>query len=176
MGLIGFMFSVLLPRLRLPTTNLKKIAREMGNLSRDVRNSARMRNSTYRIVIPLGPAERSYWLEIAAGNPTIARKTSQTFRTDEAPKAALFSQTDRPLKGKKSLPGFLHFRQIETESQGIVQGGDAFIHYSPEGLVEKSALQIGDEKGNVWTLFFHPLTGHVDLADKAMGLKDLEAK
>ena len=181
MGLIGFIAALILPRLRLPTANIKKVAREINNISRDVRNSARLRGNTYRLVFQLGPGQRDYHLEVGGGTLLVPKKPENSFTTKsqsagDPTKNPVFQPAQKPFKGNKSLPGYLHFTQLETENQGLKTEEEGSIYFSPEGLVEKAALQISDDKGTIWTLFFNPLTGHVDLAEKAMGLKDLEAK
>ncbi len=172
LGLIAFISLLLLPRLTRPKTNFMTAVRDLTVLSKEVRNSARLKKSTYRLVFELGVNENEYWLEVAPGRPPIAQQDSRT--SDDAKKKSPFQKATAPLKGVKKLPGKLYFQQLETLHQGIQTSGEGYVHFSPDGLVEKSALLITDGKNLNWTLVFHPLTGQVDVMEQAIGLKDLE--
>src|SRR5690606_13599332 len=52
--------------------------------------------------------------------------------------------------------------------------GQAFLYFSPEGLVEPAAIQLTNGKETTWTLIVNPLTGRMDLVDRAVSLRDLK--
>ena len=74
---------------------------------------------------------------------------------------------------KKKLPSGLFFGSIETEStEKPLTDGLAYIYFSPEGLVERSAIQITNKEKLIWTILFNPLTGHADIFERAVSLKE----
>jgi prepilin-type N-terminal cleavage/methylation domain-containing protein len=60
------------------------------------------------------------------------------------------------------LPAPLRVQDIETAGAGKVLGGEAFLHFSPRGMVEPSAIHLGDGKGNTATLLPEFLAGGVE--------------
>ena len=176
-GIIGAIVAIGLPIMRKPENNAKQIVREFSVLVREVRHYARLKNATYRIAINLG-RESSYWVEAANGHVLIvseeqAKKIKEMSAEDRPPSA--FQKVDRPLKKEKTLPKNISFLQFETIARKEpVTEGTVYIHFTPEGLVEQSALQIGDGKKLTWTLLFNPLTGQADLVEHAISLKDAQ--
>jgi general secretion pathway protein H len=176
-GIIAAVIGIGLPVFRKPENNAKQIIREMSVLSREVRHYARLKRSTYRIVIEMG-AESKYWVEAASGQAKILSeedlKKFNDLPEDQKPKSA-FQKVDKPLKKEKILPKEIFFTKFETiNRKEPITTGTVYIHFSPEGLVEQSALQIGNGKNLTWTLLFNPLTGHADLVDKALSLRDVK--
>lgn len=159
-----------------PQTNIKKVARDFAVLSRDVRTSARLKNSTYRLVFDISPTKSEYWVESAPG--AVMLKSEETLKnqnlTDKDKEKSPFQPVNRPLKGKRELPNGISIKQLEsiTYSQPTTKGL-AYVYYSPEGLVQRSALQISAGPDVIWTLLFHPITGHIVVVEKALSLKDL---
>lgn len=164
---------LLLPRLTRTKTNFNKSLKDLSVLSKEIRNSSRLKQSTYRLSFEVGPNEKKYWLEVAPGRAPI-EKGSGSIINQEKEKKSPFQQTSYPLKGLRELPGKLYFQQLETLHGGLVTNGTAHIHFSPDGLVEQAALVITDGDKLTWTLIFNPLTGNVDVADQILSLKDLE--
>ena len=59
---------------------------------------------------------------------------------DQRPKSA-FQKVDKPLKKEKILPKEIFFTKFETiNRKEPITTGTVYIHFSPEGLVEQSAL------------------------------------
>ena len=159
-GIIGFG----LPRMRSPQTNVRAVARQLSALAREVRNEARMKRMTY-------------WIENAAGNYIIPSQTTieKTQSLDEKDRpGSPFHKVDKYSKKEKELPGTLHFGSIETTSTlRPITSGVAYIYFTPEGLTEQSVVQITDRKKITWSLIFNPITGHADIVEKAISLKDV---
>lgn len=180
-GLVG----LALPRIKKNNTNIKSVMRELSVLSREVRHYARLKNATYRIVFTLNGnlnTEDSYFVE--ASNRAVLIK-SEAKRKDEDSRSSLdkkenkspFQKVEKPLKKEKQIPSGLFIKSVESRySSEPVTKGTAYIHYSPEGLVEQSIVQITNGKGLTWSLIFQPLTGHADIVDKPISLKDLESQ
>lgn len=178
LAIISAVMLVAAPRLSKKNTNVKTVAREFIVLSKEVRNKARLSNSTYRIVINMEPDNESYWVEKASGprpvDPDAAEKEKES--KDREDQAASVFQIDKSVTRKqKKLPSGLRFGSVESiNMKAPVTSGVAYIHFFPEGFVEASALQITDGNNLTWTLVFNPLTGQADIVEKAATLKDIE--
>jgi general secretion pathway protein H len=147
-------------------------------MTREIRNYARMKRMTCRLAFRLGGDKDAYWVEGATGN-VLAQSEDTKKRIEE------MSEEDRPAnpfqkltnftKKEKLLPDKIYFGSVETQSQGEpVTKGMAYVYFTPEGLVEKAAIQLTDHQKLTWTLLVNPLTGHTDIVEKAMSLKDLQ--
>lgn len=168
-----------IPKLRSnPKNNIKAVSRQLANNAKQIRHSARTKNMTFRLVINMGEGSDAYSVEAAPGAVMIKSeqkaKDEEAMAAEERPKSP-FSATAIPgMKEAVKLPNGLFFMQVETASRtGPQTKGNAYIYFSPEGLIEKSAIQIGDGKNIVWTLIFNPLTGHTDIVEKALSLKNV---
>ncbi len=180
-AIIAGLIAVGAPRLLKKDTNIKTVARQLTVLVKEVRNQAKLFNSTYRIVIRMEQGQESWWVEKASG-PTLIdpEKLKEDYegksKKDDKDKDApppLFQIDKRLSKKEKTLPPNLHFKQVETINMSQpVTSGLAYIHFFPEGLLEASAIQITDNK-NTWTLVFNPLTGQADIVEKETSLKDI---
>ncbi len=168
-----------IPRIKSPQNNVKAVARHLSVLSREVRNEARVKNMTHRIVFKMEDGAYSYWVEAANGN--VLAKTDESIKaekdksvgTDEAPSNP-FSKSEKFFKGVKKLPDGFSFGFVETSSRtGANSDNEAYVYFSPEGLVEKAAILITNKKEVNWTLVINPLTGFTDVIEKETRLKDL---
>ncbi|WP_347358515.1 type II secretion system protein [Bdellovibrio sp.] len=156
--------------------NIKAVARNFIVLSKELRNKARLTNSTYRLAISMEAGEEKYWVERANGpqavDPEAYEKEKET--GEDAP-PPLFQMDKSLLKKEKELPGGLRFASVETVNmKAPMTSGVAYIHFFPEGFVEASAVQITNGNNLTWTLVFNPLTGQADIIEKASSLKDIQ--
>jgi general secretion pathway protein H len=62
---------------------------------------------------------------------------------------------------KDSLPRGVAFQDVITERQGKVTEGEAFTHFFPMGLAEKTVIHLADQDRRSFTLELNPLTGRV---------------
>jgi general secretion pathway protein H len=166
------------PRLLKKDANMKATARQIAVLVKEIRNRAKLFNSTYRLVIRIEKGDQSYWVEKGNGpqmvDPEkIAKEREEKDKKDENAPPPLFTIDKSLTKKEKALPDRLAFAQVETMnmSQPVTEG-IAYIHFFPQGMMEASAIQLTDKK-NTWTLVFNPLTGQADIVEKAVNLKDL---
>jgi general secretion pathway protein H len=179
-ALIAGIVSIAIPRIKKTNTNIKSIVRQLSVLSKEVHSYAQLKNATYRIAFRMGDKEGDAYFVEASNREVLVMSQAKQKKIDslsakEKP-ASPFQPAGKPMKGEKLLPTGLKFKSVET--QGIekpVTTGMAYIHYSPEGMVEKSIVQITDGKDLTWSLIFNPITGHADIVNKAMTLKDLES-
>lgn len=166
------------PRLLKKDGNIKSVARNFIVLSKEVRNKARLTNSTYRLAISMEPGEEKYWLERASGpqavDPEAYEKEKDEDKDEDAP-PPLFQVDTSLIKKEKKLPEGLRFGSVETVNmKAPMTSGVAYIHFFPEGFVEASAVQITNGNNLTWTLVFNPLTGQADIIEKASSLKDIQ--
>ncbi|WII71932.1 type II secretion system protein [Bdellovibrio sp. 22V] len=178
LAIMGALIAIGVPRLMNKEENVKTVARHLLVLSKEIRNKARLTNSTYRLVIDMDPQEPKYWVEKASGpqkiDPELYEKEKEEEKGEDAP-PPLF-QLDKSLtKKEKVLPGKLRFISVETVNmKAPMTDGIAYIHFFPEGFVEAAAVQIQMANNSIWTLVFNPLTGQADIIEKAQSLKDIQ--
>lgn len=175
LGILAGLMGLAIPKLQSNKNKIKTVVRQFGALTKEVRNTARMKRVTYRIAFKFGKPS-SYWIEAASGNEVVPSKETvenlQRMSEKDRPTDP-FKKVDKPIK-ERELDSGLTWKSIETAGTGApVENGVAYIYYSPEGLVEKSIIQIQSEKGQVWSLIINPLTGHMEFVDQPISLKDL---
>ncbi|WP_413587294.1 Tfp pilus assembly protein FimT/FimU [Bdellovibrio sp. HCB274] len=183
LAIIGGLVVIGAPRLFKTQSNIRATTRQFMALTKDIRNKARIYNSTYRLVINIdGKKAGTYWVERANGpmpiDPEAAEKErerqSSSFKDEDAPPPKYAMDTS-VLKKEAELPGAFKFVQVETvSSKDPITSGTAYIHFFPEGFVEASAIQISGGNNLIWTLVFNPLTGQADIIEKAQSLKGIQ--
>lgn len=176
LALFGAIVAFGVPRLFKKDNNIKAVARNFVVMSREIRNKARLTNSTYRIAVNMDANEEKYWIERANGFQTVdlqaaEKEKEKEDKKDDAP-PPLF-KVDKSVKEKK-LPTGLRVSSVETINMKAPQTtGTAYVYFFPEGFVEAAAVQISNDKVT-WTLVFNPLTGQADIIEKAQSLKDIQ--
>ncbi len=155
---------------------------------RELRNKARMRNSTYRLVINMpedNKEKQSYWVESSSKNTLIIydeeilKKRRESMSEEERKKnedPSGFKEDGEVSKGgPQPLPNSLIFKSVEIASQKKeYTAGRVYIHFFPEGRVEEAVIHISDGDKLNWSLAIHPLTGRVDIINKEKKLKDIQ--
>lgn len=177
-AIIAGVMAAILPRFRKPDAGIKKTARHLLVLGRDIRNQARLKNRTYRIVFRMDGLAHGYWVESAPGNviPKTELQIQEELKLpeEERPKDQ-FQKDEKYTKKEFELAKGFFIGLVETPAskEGVGQG-DAYVYFSPEGLVEPAAIQLTNRKEVTWTVVFNPLTGHADIIDKAIRLRDMK--
>lgn len=179
LAIVAALITVAAPRLTKKDSNIKSVARNFIVLSKEIRNKARLTNSTYRLVISLDPQDAKYWIERANGpqpvDPNAYEREKEKNEDKEKAPPPLFQMDKSLLKKEKALPSGLRFASVETINvKSSITSGLAYIHFFPEGFVEAAAVQITDGNKLTWTLVFNPLTGQADIIEKAQSLKDAQ--
>lgn len=179
LALVAALVAFGVPRLFKKDNNIRKVARQFIAMSREIRNQARLSNSTFRIVIVLDDKGDTYWVERANGlqpiDPNAAEKEKEKDEDKENAPPPLFKKDNFLFKKDKELPSGLRFSSIETMNMKAPQtSGTAYIYFFPEGFVEAAAVQIAGPNNVTWTLVFNPLTGQADIIEKAQALKDIQ--
>src|ERR1044072_3106016 len=67
LGIMGAIIALGLGRVRKKDNDLKKVARDFYVLGKEIRNAARLKSNTYRLMIRLDEGAQSYWVESATG-------------------------------------------------------------------------------------------------------------
>lgn len=161
----------------------RKVLRDFMIAGKDLRTRAKLNGTTYRLAFQLDKNSQAWWVEKSSQSSLIDRKkydedrekAKQQFSNGEPEKKASDFQPDMSIfKKKQTLPPGYAFIQIESGTQDLVMtDGLAYIHFFPQGLVETSAIQLQDNKKNIWTIIFNPITGQTDMIPEAKLLKDL---
>ena len=181
LGILGALVVFGAPRLFKKDTNIKAVTRHFLVLSKEIRNKARLSNSTYRLVIQMDDKANTYWVEKSSGpkliDPDFAEKEKERKEREdkENPTPPMFQMDKSLTKKEQTLPGDIRFLAVETiNSKEVMTSGTAYIHFFPEGLVEAATVQISASPTNIMTLIFNPLTGQADIVQKAQSLKDIK--
>ena len=182
MAILGVLVAFGLPKFKNPKDNIKAVVAKMSTLTRDSRHQARVKRRTYRLHLKMGGTNSSqkdsYWVESAEGNTLIPSKEtleSLKKKSDEEKPPEAFQKAENLVKGERELPSGLFIGSVETpHSDQPTTQGEAYVYFTQEGLVEKSMIQITNRDKLTWTVIINPLTGHVDVVEKAMSLKDLQ--
>lgn len=164
------------PRLFKTEGNIKAVARHFLVMGKEVRNRARLTNSTMRIALDLDPASPKYWVEKSNGVKLLdPDEKSETSKNDDEKKKPDDWTLDTVLtKEKKAMPRGLFFGAIETIHMKAPQTeGMAYIYFFPEGMMEAASVQITNRKNLTWSIIYNPLTGQGDVVEEARGLKDV---
>lgn len=174
---------LVLPRLLDKKSQHQKVFREFVIAGKDLRNRAKLGGVTYRLAFRLTENQQAWWVEKSNKLVLIDKKKMEEarladksrFRSDDEGKPPPEFQPDTSIfKKEQTLPKGFSFKQVESGPQDLIStDGTAYIHFFPQGLIEPSTLQILDDKKNVWTLVFNPITGHSDIIPEAKTLKDL---
>lgn len=173
--IMGTIVAMGLSRIRKRDNDIKKTAREFYVLGKEIRNQARLKGATYRLMLRLDEGAQSYWVESAQGFQGRLTEDEleerEKLSEEERPKE-VFSADSSVLKKEKILPEGLFFKSVENLDSDVMTSGTATIYFFPNGFVETTALQITDRKKLTWTLIYQPLSGQADIIPEERGLRD----
>lgn len=166
-----------------PNENRRGQVRKIATQTKEIRNSARLQNATFRIVFAMDEKEgHRYWIESASGNvlqysedqeKELARLTSIQ-REDATVGRKKFEKDGRLGKEVKLVSGLV-FEGIEiTGRSKMATQGLAYVHFFPQGLSDEALIHIGDRKSQHWTIAIHPLTGTAEILNGSPTLKELK--
>lgn len=174
LAIIGGIIALGLSRIRKRDNDIKKVARQFYVLGKEIRNHARLKSSTYRLVIQLDEGQQKYWVESAQGYQGRIDEEAQEKLREEERTPEVFQKDTGLVKKDKTLPSGLFFKSVETLGQEPLTAGIARIYFFSNGFVETAALQITDRKNATWTLIYHPLTGQADIIPQERSLRDVK--
>ncbi len=165
-----------IPALFKKSDNIKKVARQLTSLTKEVRNRAKLKNSTYRIVFDMTAEPHRYWVEFMQGSKPIPANLYESKKDNEAEgsRARSFQKDTSLMKKERELPNGLTFASIETiNTKTPISEGLAYVHYFPEGFVEAAVIQVTNKNNLTWSFVISPLTGQCEIIEEAKSLKDL---
>lgn len=188
-AILAMAMSLFVGRFSTGSRELKSMVYGFKNLSRQIQYSAKLKNSTYRLVVDMGDDRareqdrvHQYWLEIStkSGFITSARQEekegSSLFEEDE-PEQPDFKIDKKIVKEKRTLPDGVHFAGVHIKGfDEVVRAGKVYIYYSPQGLVDEAIFYIDAGEKMKWTLATHPLTGRIDIFSGELSPKELSQK
>lgn len=190
-GIMVSLIAVVIPRLGGRNQQIKGVVRKIGVLSREIRNQAKLKNSTYRLVIDInggdlgsGGQEKpqySFWVEKSPGT-VIGTQAEEEEKAKEAakddkdapPPADEFTPDTKLMKKPEVLPADMKFDRVEIASRKeAYTEGRVYIYYLPQGYVEESVIQLSYGDKIKWTIAIRPLTGRADIYQSHQSLKDV---
>lgn len=185
LAIVGVTVALLSSKIGKDNRKIRRDVRVFASQIRDLRNKARMRNSTYRLVINMPEdikEKQSYWVESTGKNflveydEDVLKKKREALREGEKDSSGFEMDSDVSREGPQPLSDGLLFKSVEIAAQKKeYTSGRIFIHFFPEGRVEEAVIHITDTKKTLhWSLAIHPLTGRVDLINKEKKLSELQ--
>jgi prepilin-type N-terminal cleavage/methylation domain-containing protein len=154
---------------------------KIGVATRELRNLARLKNNSTRLVIDLTDKDKHLFsAESAPG--TVLKMTEEQMRdldrlTDEQKAAVLarrqFTPETKVFKKPQALPRGFFVESVEVPGEEEPRtDGKVYINFSAAGLVDSAAIHFTDRKTIRWTLIVNPLTGRSDVYERHVPLKD----
>jgi prepilin-type N-terminal cleavage/methylation domain-containing protein len=165
LGILAALAAFAIPRINFKQGNLKSALRQLGVLSREVRQMARIKQATYRVVFDLGSNPVKYWVEYSNGNSV----------GDDSYGTSAFSKDEHILKSDKSLPPGITIEAIETNSYPRPKSaGLAYIYYWPTGLTDAAVIRLKNlSSGKSLSLVIQPLTGRAEFFEQEIQIQDI---
>lgn len=170
------------PRLFSTSNTMRDQVRRLATLTREIRNNARLYNSTTRLAIQMSDEKGfKYWVESAPGVVALLSEEQQDdlnrlteIQREEGQAKNDFSLEARILKEPVKLPRGMVFDEVEIGSKAkAISGGVAYIHFFPSGLTEESIIHLSDRKTLNWSIALNPLTGRAQIYEKKVTLREL---
>ena len=185
LAIIGLMVSILSQSIsKKDNRKIRRDVRIFAAEIRDLRNKARMRNLTYRMVINLPENDKekqTYWVESTSKHFLVTydedriRKEKESLREGEKDSSGFDMDGEVSKEGAKPLPEGLLFKSVEIAAQKKdYSSGCIYIHFFPEGRVEEAVIHLTDGQLLNWSLAIHPLTGLVDIINKEKKMNELQ--
>lgn len=163
-----------LPRLFKNNDNIRKVARNFTTLTKEVRNRARLKNVTARLVFDMTAEPHRYWVEYTQGSAPVDANLYDPRRVQDYKPATTYVRDEVLTKKERELPSNLYFAVVETvNTREPVSQGMVYIHFFPEGFVEGAVIQVTNRKDLTWTFAISPLTGQAQIFEEAKLLKDM---
>ena len=170
---------------KLTSRDMKAASRHLSSMIRYLYNKASSEGVTLRMVFDLD--EQSYAVEGTSEHFTLTREEEEAFKKrDHGPgtmdqglkdkeksassekiqnKEATFSPQESALLKSVKLPKGVFFKDVYAEHQiDKLNHGKAFLYFFPQGYVERSVINLRDEKDEVhYSLSVNPISGSVKI-------------
>jgi len=175
LGILAALAAFAIPRINFKQGNLKSALRQLGVLSREVRQMARIKQATYRIVFDLGSNPVKYWVEYSSQPVTLKSREFGSSAGDDSSETSAFSKDEQLLKSDKTLPPGITIEAIETNSYPSPQSaGMAYIYYWPTGLTDAAVIRLKNlSSGKSLSIVIQPLTGRAEFFEQEIQIQDI---
>lgn len=180
-AIIAFVVGIGIPKLGRSTgSQFKTVARKIIVLNKELHHYARLKNKTYRLVMDFGDETHgsTFYVESAAGSQLIvSQDENKNFsrKNNDGKKSTVFSMDQEVLKKPIKLPTGVKFEDVETETSiNPIKEGKAYIHFFPQGLVQKTVIHLHGGDKFKWSLIVNPLTAETTIRDEYVKLKDIQ--
>lgn len=185
-AILAMAMSLFVGRFNNNNRELRSMVYGFKNLSRQIQYTAKLKNSTYRLVVDMGD-ERAreedrvyqYWLEVSTKKGLITSDRQEdneppsVFEEDEPPPKD-FVIDKKLVKEKRELPTGVKFSGVYIKGfEDTVRVGKVYIYFTPQGLVDEAVVYIDAGEKRQWTLATHPLTGRIDIFSGELSPKEL---
>lgn len=175
MAIIAAVMALGVNSFRRQETNLRQTLRTFSVLGKEIRNHSRLKNTYHRLAFKIGEKETSYRVEYAPSLKSVEQLTKENAEQDSnSQNASEFREATYIMKKPKILPSSLVISKIQSRSQKEpITSGDAYIYFSPEGMIEESCIQLGIKDRPIVTFYFNPLTGIAEVVNKPVDLHEI---
>ncbi|MBN1282437.1 MAG: prepilin-type N-terminal cleavage/methylation domain-containing protein [Proteobacteria bacterium] len=191
LAIIGLILGVVISRMdSYLEWDMKSASNKLASTMRYLYNKAATEGLYIKLVIDID--EGAYWVEatsdpfvVSAGEETGAKPKDAGAGAAEAgpsapeggsdeegegdhrikPREAVFTKVDSYLLKPTKLPGSVFFKDVFVEHNPAgVSGGQAVIHFFPNGYVEYALINLRDEKDEAnYSLETNPISGRVGI-------------
>ncbi len=185
--ILGAVITMVVPRLQRQKFQTQEVLRKLSAVSRELTQSARLQNRTFRLAIRMPPLEKpgpaSYWVE-SSGDRTLVKTAEQkeeearnTRAADAKPAASSFAIDGNFFKEPRQLPSEVKVLSVQTPNDAEpITSGLAYVHFFSVGLAEEAVIQLSISNTARWTLVVDPVTGQTEIYDREISLKDLRSR
>jgi general secretion pathway protein H len=182
LAIVGFVVAIGIPKLgRSLGSQLRATTRRIVIVNREIHHSARLKHKAYRLVIDFGDKEKksggSFYVESGSSRELLddPESTPSLHKSSGKAPPSPFTVDSEILKKPVELPRGVSFEDVEIEDlKKPVTDGKAYIHFFPQGLIQKAIIHITDGKKIHWSLIINSLTANTEIVDEYIKLKDTE--
>lgn len=176
--IIAFTIAIAIPRLSGTLGfKTKSVVRKLVAINKQLQHNARLRNKVYRLVINFGAdnGRPSFYAESADKKTLVEPPDAKSKSSwDDDDKEDPFTTATEITKEPIELPTGVVFSEVEIDGYPSVKEGIAYIHFFPQGLVQKSVIHIDDGRDLKWSVIIPALAGRSFIRTEDVRLKDVE--
>lgn len=182
LAIMVILFSIGAPKLlKNIGSPIKQTTRQLVMLTKQLHSNAKIRNRTYRIVIEFPPPQGNenrngkFYVESAASSQLLESEEELKKKrgTTKEHEKGVFAP-DPIVKKPIEFPNGLKVTSVEKENlDRPITEGKAYIHFFPQGIIERSIIHLVDAKDRELSLVINPLTGRTDVEPSNISMKEL---
>ncbi len=147
LAIIGIVLSLGMPAIETITVQkVNSTTRKFMGLIKSVRNDAILLNLIHRLAINLD--DQTWWVESQKNLSTLSKNDDD----------ASFYYADKYSKSPQKMPSGVVFSKILKQQDGLHDSGTIYIHFFPNGFIERAILYI--KKENAESAFYSLIINH----------------